>query len=526
MSNPNKGIFGISLSHIKEDLPAGLVVFLVALPLCLGIALASGVPLFAGLIAGFVGGTVVALFSNSQTSVSGPAAGLVVIVLNALDDLGTFESFLLAVVLAGVFQLIFGIMKAGTVGNYFPTSVIKGMLAAIGIILILKEIPHALGYDSDYIGDDAFIQQDGDNTFTAILHSFKALSLGAILISSISIFILIYWEKIQHPLRKVVPGALVVVFLGVMINAIYLAFFPSLYLGPEHLVAIPSTSEVGGFLNLFTTPDFSDISNPTVYKVALTLAIVASLETLLNIEAVDKLDAFKRRTSANRELTAQGIGNVISGLIGGLPVTAVIVRGAANVSAGARTKLSAIIHGVLLFAAVISIPGLLSKIPYASLAAILLLIGYKLTKVSLYKEMFNSGRDQFVPFMVTILAIVFKDLLFGVLVGLGVAIFYILRVNMKNTYSFDKGHQDPNAPIKLILSDEVTFLNKASMRLTLDHIPEGSEVIIDGSKSVFIHYDVLEIIHEFADTAHLKGIKVKLVNIKESYTKPTLGKYH
>jgi len=507
------------ISSLKEDVPAGLVVFLVALPLCLGIALASGAPLFSGLIAGIIGGTVVALFSNSHTSVSGPAAGLVVIVLNALDTLGSFEAFLLAVVLSGVLQFALGVMKAGTIGNYFPTSVIKGMLAAIGLILIIKEIPHALGYDSDYMGDMTFEQQDGENTFSGLLHSFKAISIGAVIITLVSMFILLYWDKIKHPFKKVVPGALVVVILGVLINLIYKYFFPDLYLTQDHLVSIPSAASKGGFFNLFTTPDISFFSNIDTYKVAVTLAIVASLETLLNVEAVDKLDPFKRRTSSNQELKAQGIGNIFSGLIGGLPVTAVIVRGAANVNAGAKTKTSAFTHGLLLFAAVMAIPGILSMIPYASLAAILLLIGYKLTKVALYKSMFFSGRDQFIPFIVTILVILFTDLLIGVMVGLGVAIFFILRVNMKNTYSWNQDEHKPGEPIRLILSDEVTFLNKASMRLTLDHIPRGAKVIIDGSKSVFIHYDVLEVIQDFVENAFRKNIEVELVNIKETYAR-------
>lgn len=515
--------YGIPFTSLKEDIPAGIVVFLVALPLCMGIALASGVPVFSGLIAGCVGGLIVSVFSTSQTSVSGPAAGLVVIVLNALEELGTFEAFLLAVTISGVLQVILGFLRAGTIGNYFPTSVIKGMLAAIGLILIIKEIPHAIGYDSDFMGDDSFFQQDGENSFTAIISAIKALNVGAIIITVISLLILTNWDKIKHPIKKVIPGALVVVILGVALNLFFGAFVPEFYLTSAHLVSIPSAAEKGGFVNLFTSPDFSLFGSFSVYKVAITLAIVASLETLLNVEAVDKLDPYKRRTSSNQELKAQGIGNFISGLIGGLPVTAVIVRGAANVSSGSKTKASAFFHGVFLFVAVLSVPGLLSMIPYASLAAILLVIGYKLTRIPLYKEMFKAGRDQFIPFIVTVLAIMFTDLLIGVIIGMIVAIFFILRVNMKNTYSYDEKRYVEGEPIRLILSDEVTFLNKASMRLTLDHMPPGSKVIIDGTKSVFIHYDVLEIIRDFESNAHHRDIEVELVNIQKTYTKATFG---
>jgi MFS superfamily sulfate permease-like transporter len=511
--------YGIPVSSLSNDLPAGLVVFLVALPLCLGIALASGAPLFSGLIAGIIGGTIVAFFSDSQTSVSGPAAGLVVIVLNALEELGSFEAFLLAVFISGVLQIVLGFMRAGTIGAYFPTNVIKGMLAAIGLILIIKEIPHALGYDSDYFGDMGFVQQDGENTFSALISATQAFSIGAILISILSILILLNWDKIKHPLTKVIPGPLVVVVVGIMLNEfVFKTMLPELYMGPEHLVSIPSAVESGGFFNLFTLPDFSFLTNISLYKVAVTLAIVASLETLLNVEAVDKLDKFKRKTSSNRELKAQGFGNMVSGLIGGLPITAVIVRGAANVNAGSKTKASAFFHGVFLFAAVISIPGLLSLIPYASLAAILLLIGYKLTNVSLYRSMFKAGRDQFLPFIVTVVAILLTDLLIGVIIGMVIAIFFILRVNMKNTYSYNKMKHIAGEPIHITLSDEVTFLNKASMRLTLEHIPQNSKVIIDGSKSVYIHFDVLEIIEDFIESAKHKEIEVELIGIKESYT--------
>jgi carbonic anhydrase len=450
--------------------------------------------------------------------VSGPAAGLVVIVLNALEELGSFEGFILAVVIAGVFQIILGFARAGTIGSYFPSNVIKGMLAAIGLILIIKEIPHVVGYDKDYFGDMNFEQQDGDNTFTALIHAMGSISFGAVIISAISLFILLTYDKIKHPVRQFVPGALVVVMMGILINeVVFKLWIPGFYLGAEHLVSLPTIGEAGSFVNLFTFPDFGFLSNPLTYKVATTLAIVASLETLLNAEAVDKLDPLKRRTASNQELKAQGIGNIFSGLLGGLPITAVIVRGAANVTAGAKTKASAFFHGIFLLVSFLAIPGILKLIPFASLAAILLLIGYKLTKISLYKTMFKAGADQFIPFLTTVVAILLTDLLVGVVIGMVVAIFFILKVNMKNTYSFNKMRQNPGEPIHITLSDEVTFLNKASMRLTLDRLPSNSKVVIDGSKSVYIHFDVLEIIREFSDIAQHKGIDLELIGIKESY---------
>lgn len=509
--------FGIPLTTLKNDLPAAVVVFLVALPLCLGIALASGAPLFSGIIAGIVGGLVISVFSGSQLGVSGPAAGLTVIVLNAITEIGVWEGFLLAVVMAGALQFILGYLKAGTIGNYFPSSVIKGMLAAIGIILIFKQIPHALGYDSDTFGDMDFFQRDHENTFSAIGSAMQLMNPGALIITAVSLAILILWPKIRLNSLKLVPAPLIVVIIGVLLNELFKSTSANLVLSPEHLVVIPVATSINEFFGLFTLPDWSFVSNPAVYKAAFTLAIVASLETLLNAEAVDKLDPYKRNTPPNRELKAQGIGNMVSGLIGGLPVTAVIVRGAANVNAGAKTKASAFFHGVLLLLSVVTIPKIINLVPYACLAAILLHIGYKLTKIALYKTMYKSGRDQFVPFIVTVVAIVFTDLLIGITIGMFVGIFYILRVNMKNTYSYLKSDNHDGTPIKLILSEEVTFLNKASMLLTLENLPDNSKVIIDGTRSVFIDFDVLEIINDFKEQAVHRNIEVMLVNIKDSY---------
>lgn len=506
----------LSLNYWKNDLPSGIVVFLVALPLCLGIALASGAPLFSGIIAGIVGGIVVASVSGSALSVSGPAAGLTVIVINSIAQLGTYPTFLLAVVLAGVIQLILGYLKAGIIGHYFPSSVIKGMLAAIGLILIFKQIPHALGYDKDTEGDFYFFQVDGENTFSEIINSINHLSLGAILISFVSLAILILWERPvfkKYSFFKTVPAALVVVLLGVLINYILLMVNPELALVNGHLVKLPVAGSVGDFVNQFTLPDFTAISNPKVYVVAFTLAIVASLESLLSVEATDKLDPEKRNTPTNRELKAQGIGNVVSGLIGGLPVTAVIVRSSANVNAGGKTKLAAIIHGVLLLLSVILFAQVLNKIPLACLAAVLLVVGYKLAKVSLFKGMFKLGWDQFLPFIVTVVVILLTDLLKGISVGMAVSIFFILRNNYKRPYFFVRSEHQDGDIITLELAEDVTFINKGSVTLTLYHLPENSRVIIDGRRSKNIDLDVLEIIHTFNETAHLKNIEVQLISI-------------
>ncbi|TXB65149.1 SulP family inorganic anion transporter [Vicingus serpentipes] len=508
---------GFDFKKFKYDLPAGLVVFLVALPLCLGIALAStGDPslLFSGVISGIVGGIIVGFVSGSPLGVSGPAAGLTAIVLTSIETLGTFEAFLMAVVLSGIIQIILGLLKAGIIGFYFPSSVIKGMLAAIGLILILKQIPHALGFDKDAMGDSAFLQVDGHNTFSEIFYAFQFPSTGAIIISLISLLLLIVFEtkaikKIS--LFKFVPGALIVVVLGIILNQFFMGINESWVLNGEHLVALPvatTLSEIGG---LFTFPDFKALGDYNTYIIALTIAIVASLETLLCVEATDKLDPLKRVTPTNRELLAQGTGNMISGFIGGLPLTQVIVRSSANINSGGKTKVSAIFHGLLLLICALLLPELLNKIPLSSLAAILLFIGYKLTKVSLYKQVYKLGWEQFMPFLTTILAILFTDLLKGIGVGLVVAVFYILRRNFRTPYSTKEGDK-----IHIYLSEDVTFLNKASILMMLEGLPKDSKVILDGAKSESINYDVVEIINDFKNyTAKQKSITLELINIPE-----------
>lgn len=516
MHVPHKIIEGLTFKYLKNDLPAGLVVFLVALPLCLGIALASGAPLFSGIIAGIVGGTIVAFTSGSSLSVSGPAAGLTVIVLNAITDLGSYEVFLLAVVLAGIIQIALGFLKAGIIGYYIPSNVIKGMLAAIGIILILKQIPHAIGFDSDNIADLNFFQADGRNTFSGIIIALSHLHIGALIIATVSLLILILWERPflkRYTFFKIVPGALLVVIMGILINEWFKVSNPIWYLTGEKLVQLPVANSVSGFLNQFTLPNFSAFGNYNVYLVAFTLAIIASIESLLSVEATDKLDPYKRNTHTNRELKAQGLGNLVSGLIGGLPVTAVIVRSSANVNAGGKTKLSAIFHGLLLLMSVIAIAWLLNKIPLACLAALLLVVGYKLARVSLFKSMYKLGWDQFLPFVITVIAIQFSDLLKGIGIGMVVSIFFILRNNYKRAYFFHTEDHHEGEKIRIQLAEEVTFLNKGSIALTLDHLPKNSSVVIDGSKSHYIDMDILEIVHDFKRTAEFKNIKLELVDI-------------
>lgn len=510
------------IRDVKNDLSASLVVFLVALPLCLGIGLAStGRPelVFSGVIAGIIGGIVVGIFSGSRLGVSGPAAGLVVIVLTAMSTLKSFEALLLAVFLSGVIQLVAGFLKAGIISYYFPSSVIKGMLAAIGLTLILKEIPHALGYDKDFMGDFAMTQADGHNTFSEIYYAFIYNSPGAIVISVFSIALLLLFDRPfmkRLGLFKFLPGALFVVLSGILLNFLFQSINTSWILEGEHLVQLPVASTVGEFISFFRFPDFGALSNPDVYIVAFTLAIVASLETLLCVEATDKLDPAKHSTPTNRELKAQGIGNIVSGLIGGLPITQVIVRSSANINAGGKSKLSSILHGVILLLSAIFIPMYLNLIPLASLAAILLMVGYKLSNISLYRAMYKLGWDQFIPFIVTIVAILATDLLKGIAIGMAFAIFFILRKNYRHAYHYKKAKEGEREVVTLRLSEEVTFLNKASIQLSLDDLPNNSKVIIDGSRSVSIDHDVLEIIQDFKKMgAPMRNIDVETIAVPD-----------
>jgi MFS superfamily sulfate permease-like transporter len=504
-----------SWNNIKYDLPASLVVFLVALPLCLGIALASGAPLFSGIIAGIVGGIVVGSVSGSSLSVSGPAAGLTVIVFSAIEELGSFEVFTMAVVIAGIIQIMLGFMKAGIIGHFFPVSVIKGMLAAIGLILILKQIPHAFGYDEEFLGTVSFRQFDGHNTFSELYYALLNIEPAALVISLFSLAILILWEQPfmkNKTIFNIIPGPLVVVILAILFNLGFMLFKPEIALDGTHLVNLPVSENIFQFIQQFSLPDFSSITDSQVWIVAFTIAIVASLESLLSLDATDKMDPYKRVAPTNLELKAQGLGNVVSGMIGGLPLTAVIVRSTANVSAGGRTKVSAILHGFLLLLSALFIPFYLNMIPLASLAAILLLVGYKLNKPSLYISSWQKGMNQFIPFVVTIVAILFTDLLIGITIGMLVGLYFVIKTNFHLNIFISNDNN--NYLIKL--NKDVSFLNKAFLRRSLSKIPEGSFVIIDGSKAVFIDEDIVETINDFVKTAPLKKITVELKKTNSS----------
>ena len=562
-------------ANLKSDFASGLVVFLVALPLCLGIALASGAPPLAGIISGIVGGIVVGYLSQSHLSVSGPAAGLTAIVLTAITDLGSFNVFLLAVLLAGILQLILGFIKAGTISNYFPNNVIEGMLAGIGVIIILKQIPHAFGYDPDFEGDESFIQADGQNTFSELFSVLDHVNFGSIIIAVLSLAILILWNKVEFLKNiKLVPAALVAVVLSILLNEFFIQSGSTLAIASGHLVNLPVPSTLAEFQNIIVTPDFTAITNSKVWIVAVTIAIVASIETLLCIEASDRMDTLKRYTDTNVELKAQGIGNIVSSLLGGLPMTSVVVRTSANHNAGAKSKMSTIIHGVLLMVSVLAIPFILNKIPLATLAAVLLMVGYKLAVPNIkhfahympkevnvlvlalvavliaisnsYMNLVigfsvlsalilaycifkylkddefaqNVKRNQYLyfPFFATTIAVVFTDLLKGVALGMIISIIFVLKGNLKRAYSFRKEEYVDGDIIHIDLAQEVSFLNKSAIKTTLSEIPENSKVIINASDTVYIAHDVLDLIKEFKKIrSKEENIKVKLVGFKKAY---------
>jgi MFS superfamily sulfate permease-like transporter len=506
-------------ANLKSDFASGLVVFLVALPLCLGIAMASGAPLFSGIIAGVVGGIVVGYLSQSHISVSGPAAGLTAIILTAITDFGAFDVFLLSVFIAGIIQLALGFLKAGSISNYFPTNVIEGMLAGIGIIIILKQIPHAFGYDADFEGDQAFIQNDGSNSFSFLFDVLNHIHLGAVLISAISLAVLISWDKVPFLKRlKLVPGALVAVILGVLLNEFFISPGSSLAIAKEHLVSLPVPKSFDEFKSILVTPNFAAITNPQVWVVAVTIAIVASIETLLCIEASDRMDVQKRYTNTNIELKAQGVGNIISSLLGGLPMTSVVVRSSANNNAGAKSKMSTIIHGVLLLISVLSIPVILNKIPLATLATVLILVGYKLAKPATFMHFWEKGKYQFIPFIATLVFVVATDLLKGVALGIVISIIFVLRGNLKRAYNFKKEEYEDGDIIHIDLAQEVSFLNKAAIKQTLSEIPENSKVVINAHDTEYIAHDVLDLIREFKETRAVdENIRVKLTGFKEAY---------
>jgi carbonic anhydrase len=504
------------MKKIKNDLAASIVVYLVALPLCLGVALASGAPLLSGIISGIIGGIIVGYLSGSHTSVSGPAAGLATVVLASITQLGGFEIFSTALLLAGFMQLTMGYFKGGIIANYIPSNVIKGLLAAIGILLILKQIPRAIGYDNDHEDAFSFIQPNGENTFSHFFNSFSHFNPGSIAISLFAITLLILWDKTPLKKMKFLPASLFVVALGILINMLFKNYIPSLLIEGHHLVNIPISKASDLFVLNF--PSFSTLTNYNVWLVALTLAIVASLETLLNLEAVDNLDIHKRSSPPNRELIAQGTGNIFAGFLGGLPVTSVIVRSSVNIEAGAKTKLSAILHGVFLLISILTISSLLNMIPLASLAAILIITGYKLAKIKLFIEMYQKGWNQFIPFIATVLGILFTDLLIGVVIGLSVSIFFLLKSNFNNPFTVAREANYTDETIRIELPNQVSFLNKATIKETLWSIPANSKVIIDAGKTDYIDNDVLEIITDFKEVvAPERNIKLNQVGLKREY---------
>lgn len=518
-SPPNPSVAGVErptpFSQLKHDVPASIVVFLVALPLCLGIALASGAPLLAGMITGIVGGVVVSWASGSQLAVSGPAAGLAVIVLNGIESLGSYEAFLLAVVLAGGLQIVLGALRAGIIGWYFPANVIRGLLAAIGALLILKQLPHAIGLDTDYMGDESFVGAGGRDTFAEIGYALTNLRFGALIVSAIGLGILFGWDRIPAAKKpKWLPAPLLVVTLGVIANAVLGAVAPELVISSEHRVQLP-TGGPAALLGDLRFPDFSRIADAAVWTTAATLAVVASIETLLSIEAIDKIDPYKRTTPTNRELAAQGLGNIVAGLIGGIPMTAVIVRGSANVQSGARTKMSAFLHGMLLLSAVLALPAVLNMIPLAALAAVLLHVGYKLAPVSLFKQMYARGTSELMPFLATFFGILLTDLLKGVAIGMAVAIFFILKRNFELPFYIERtARTEAGVPVvRIELSENVSFLNKAAVIKALQEIAHGTVVEIDGTRSRFIHPDVLDVIYDYRTEAKLREVDVRLREI-------------
>ena len=504
----------------KSDLPASLVVVLVALPLCLGIALASGAPLAAGIVAGVIGGILVGLLSNSQLMVSGPAAGLTAIVFTGIATLGSFEAFLAAVVIGGLLQIVLSIARAGVIGYYFPSCVIKGMLAGIGVILILKQIPHAFGYDADFEGDEAF-QQAGDvNTFSALGELTKQVQPGAVLIAIAALSVMVLWSRPALKKLKAFPAPLLVVLIGIGMNALFDAVWPSLAIRATHMVQLPIASSPADWLTFFTLPDWSALTSLATWKLGVTLAIVASLETLLSLEATDKMDPYKRESDTNRELLAQGVGNTVSGLIGGLPITGVVVRSAANIDAGARTRWSAVLHGLLLLVCVLAIPTLLNQIPLSALAALLLYTGFKLASPALFRTAWSLGWAQFIPFVVTVVAIVLTDLLVGISIGLSVAFMFILAQNMRQP-ALRQISPDGAVLTRFQLPDQATFLSKANIERTLNALPQGSRVEIDGTHTARFDHDVLEQLHEFTQTAKFRNIDYRMVNIPPIATTPS-----
>lgn len=515
-------------SEIRSNFSSGLVVFLVALPLCLGIALASGAPPLSGIISGIVGGIVIGYISNSHISVSGPAAGLTAIVLTAITELGAFELFLCAGIVAGIIQLIIGFARAGSISSYFPNNVIEGMLAGIGIIIIFKQIPHALGYDQDNISSEALFEQGNYDILGYTSQVLSSIHVGALIVAVVSLAILITWQKVPALAKiKLLPGALVAVIAGIALNEMFILSGSSLAISETHLVNLPVPKSLDDFKNLITFPNLNGFANPDVWVAGATIAIVASIETLLCVEAADRMDSHRRVTDTNLELKAQGIGNLVSSFIGGLPMTSVVVRSSANANAGATSKISSIIHGILLLVCVLTIPFILNKIPLATLAAVLLLVGYNLAKPATLMHFWHKGKYQFIPFIATVIAVVATDLLKGVALGMAISVFYILQANMKRAYYFSKEELEDADDILITLAEEVTFLNKASLKRTLKNIAPNSKVTIDAEKTYYMASDVVDMIQEFANIRAIEeNIQVILKGFKTTTYRDAIHDEH
>lgn len=511
--NQPKNDFAL-FTNLKSDIPAGIAVFLVSIPLSLGIALTSGAPLFAGLITGIVGGLVVAPISNSALGISGTAAGLALIVAPAIAKFG-FNGYLLALIFAGSMQILMGLLKAGVIAYYFPSSIVNGMLMGIGLIILLKQIPHAIGDDLDYEGNFTYTQPDHYSSFTELFRMLGEAQPGALLIAIVSLGVILLWESPiikKLPLFRLIPAPLMAVIAGISLNALLQDIYPRIALSEAHLVTIPEVQNFSSLLLQLHFPDFNQLTNPDIYYFGLMLAVVASLETLLTLDAVDKLDAYKRITASNRELIAQGIGNISCGLIGGLPLTQVVVRSSINALSGAKTHFAAVVNGLLLLLTVLIMPTVLNKIPLASLAAILIVVGVKLIKPDTIKTIYQSGWYRFIPFCATVLGLVFTNILFGILIGLVTALFSVLLENHKSAAYFKETHIGNKIIFRL--SEHVSFLNRANVQTTLESLPAHSEVVIDATRSKYIDYDVYEIIQNFKSDAHHKHIKLILENMR------------
>lgn len=506
----------MQLQKTQSDLKAGVVVFLVALPLCLGISLACGIPLLSGILSGIIGGLVVTTISSSVYSVSGPAAGLTAIVISSITQLGSIETFMFCVFLAGIFQVAMGVLKLGNISTYIPNAVIKGMLAGIGIILIIKQVPHMVGYDADPEGDLFFTQSDGQNSLTELTNMLNYISPGAICVAAVSLLILVISEQNFYKNDKwfsLVPAPLLVVVMGILLNISFRS--SSIFaISQEHLVNLPSIGSFDELVSTMLKPNFSEWKNSQVWMIAGTIAMVASLETLLSLEAIEKLDPERQQTDANRELLAQGAGNLLCGLAGGLPVTSVIVRSSANIHAGAKTKLAIIVHSILLLLSILFIPGLLGLIPNASLAVILTYTGYKLAKYQLFKEQYRAGWDQFIPFLVTIIVMLRTDMLKGVGAGLLVAIIYIIRFNLKNTFETVEDEIEGRKTYLIKLPQHATFFSKGFITQYLSKIEDDSTIIIDGSINKSTDKDVKEVLLDFNQNALQRNIHIHLVKFK------------